>query len=146
VAALRAKPDANHHFRIWEQLSWYRRFGLNGGAMPKPKKPNEKPKGQPQPESLKGWKQISEFLGEPVSVVKRWAADGMPLHREGQFVSTSSDELNRWLGQESGKPVHVATESTDLTAELKRGLSFVRREKPQKLEKKRSALSGKVKR
>ena len=45
----------------------------------------EKPKDQPQPKSLKGWKQISEFLGEPVSVVKRWAAEGMPLHREGKI-------------------------------------------------------------
>src|ERR1700723_4706636 len=113
--------------------------------MPKPQKQGEKPKSQPQPETLKGWKQISEFLGEPVSVVKRWAAEGMPLHREGQFVSTSSDELNGWLGQESGKPVHVATENTDLTAELKRGLSFVRRE-PERPQKKQSALSGKAKR
>jgi hypothetical protein len=70
----------------------------------------------------------------------------MPLHREGQFVSTSSDELNSWLGQELGKPVHVATENTDLTAELKRGLSFVRREKPEGAKKKPSALSGKAKR
>jgi hypothetical protein len=46
-----------------------------------------------------------------VSVVKRWEGDGMPLHREGQFVFTSSDELNAWLGEESGKPVHVATEN-----------------------------------
>ena len=78
--------------------------------MPKPTKRSQKAKGQQQPETLKGWKQVSEFLGEPASVVKRWAADGMPAHREGQFVSTSSDELNAWLGQESGKPVHVATE------------------------------------
>ena len=113
--------------------------------MPKPKKRSEKPKSQPQSEALKGWKQISDFLGEPVSVVKRWAADGMPLHREGQFVSTSVDELNRWLGQESGKPVHVATESTDLTTELKRGLSFVRREKPNIPEKKPSAPARKAK-
>jgi len=77
--------------------------------MSKPQKRGEKPKGRPQPETLKGWKQISEFLGEPVSVVKRWAADGMPLHREGQFVSISSDQLNAWLGRESGKPVHVVT-------------------------------------
>ena len=28
-----------------------------------------------------------------------------------------------------GKPVHVATEDTDLAAELKRGLSFIRSEK-----------------
>ena len=84
------------------------RFRLNMVTMPKPQKRSEKPKSQPQPETLKGWKEISEFLGEPASVVKRWAADGMPVHREGQFVSTSSDELR--LGQESGKPVHVATE------------------------------------
>jgi hypothetical protein len=97
-----------------------------------------------RPETLKGWKRISEFLGEPVSVVKRWAAEGMPVHREGPFVATSSNELDGWLGQESGKPVHVATEDTDLTAELKRGLSFVRREKPQKHEKKQSALPRKA--
>jgi hypothetical protein len=113
--------------------------------MPKPKKRTEKPKDQPQLETLKGWKQISEFLGEPVSVVKRWATDGMPVHREGQFISTSSDELNAWLGQESGKPVHVATENTDLTAELKRGLSFVRSEKPDRSKKKASAPAGKAK-
>jgi hypothetical protein len=114
--------------------------------MSKPKKRGENPKSQPQLETLKGWKQISDFLGEPVSVVKRWAADGMPLHREGQFVSTSSNELNRWLGQESGKPVHVATDNTDLTAELKRGLSFIRRAEPPKPTNKQSALSGKAKR
>ena len=42
------------------------------------------------------------------------------------------DKLNAWLGKESDKPVHVATEYTeytDLTAELNRELSFVRREK-----------------
>jgi hypothetical protein len=33
------------------------------------------------------------------------------------------------MGKESGKPVHVATETGDLSAELKRGLSFVRRQK-----------------
>src|ERR1700740_425805 len=78
---------------------------------------------------LKGWQEIAAFLGEPVSVVQRWAAEGMPVRREGRFVSTSAEELNEWLGKESGKPVHVATENTDLSAELKRGLSFVRSEK-----------------
>jgi hypothetical protein len=53
----------------------------------------------------------------------------MPLRRQGRFVTTTAEELNAWLGKESGKPVHVATENTDLTAELKRGLSFVRHEK-----------------
>ena len=79
---------------------------------------------------LKGWKQIAAFLGEPVSVVQRWANEGMPVRREGRFVATTPEELNSWLGKQSGKPVHVATEDTDLTAELKRGLSFVRRERP----------------
>src|ERR1035438_7729917 len=76
-----------------------------------------------QTETLKGWKQIAEFLGEPVSVVQRWASEGMPVHREGRFVATSPEELNAWLGEEAGKPVHAAVETTDLTAELKRGLS-----------------------
>jgi phage terminase Nu1 subunit (DNA packaging protein) len=89
--------------------------------MPKPSK-------NPKPETLKGWQQIAAFLGEPVSVVQRWASEGMPVHKEGRFVSTSVDELNAWLGRESGKPVHAATKKTDLTAELKRGLSYIRDE------------------
>jgi hypothetical protein len=44
-------------------------------------------------------------------------------------VETSRGELNRWLGRESaGEPVQIATEQTDLGAELKRGLSFVRKQ------------------
>ncbi|HEX4785123.1 MAG TPA: hypothetical protein VH350_12320 [Candidatus Sulfotelmatobacter sp.] len=80
-------------------------------------------------EILKGWKEIADFLGEPASVVQRWASEGMPVRRQGRYVETTPQELNAWLGKESGKPVHVATEETDLTAELKRGLSFVRHEK-----------------
>ncbi|HTU41248.1 MAG TPA: hypothetical protein VMF10_06035 [Candidatus Aquilonibacter sp.] len=60
-------------------------------------------------------------------MVQRWASGGMPVRRQGRFVSTTPGELNAWLGKESGKPVHVATEETDLTAELKRGLSFLKR-------------------
>ena len=82
-----------------------------------------------QPETLKGWQQIASFLGEPQSVVQRWASEGMPVRKQGRYVETTPAELNAWLGKESGKPVHVATESTDLIAELKRGLSFVRHEK-----------------
>jgi len=89
----------------------------------------KKPKTKTQPELLKGWQQIAEFLGEPPSVVHRWAAEGMPLHREGRFVSVTPQELNAWLGRESGKPVHVATDNTDLTAELKRGLAFARQKR-----------------
>ena len=84
------------------------------------------------PETLKGWQQIAAFLGEPQSVVQRWASDGMPVRQQGRYVETTPDELNAWLGKESGKPVHVTTEDTDLTAELKRGLSYVRHEKPTK--------------
>jgi len=86
----------------------------------------------PEPTELKGWQQIAAFLGEPASVVQRWAAEGMPVHREGRFVSTTPAQLNAWLGQQSGKPVHVATDNTDLTAELQRGLSFVRHKDPSK--------------
>jgi hypothetical protein len=91
------------------------------------KRAKQSPK--PKPEVLKGWQQISAFLGEPISVIQRWESDGMPLRKQGRYVETTADELNAWLGKESDKPVHVATNDTDLTAELKRGLSFVRHER-----------------
>jgi hypothetical protein len=52
----------------------------------------------------------------------------MPVRRHGRFVATMPEELNAWLGSESHKPAHVATEGTDLAAELNRGLAFVRRD------------------
>ncbi len=88
---------------------------------------------------LKGWKQIADFLGEPASVVQRWASEGMPVRRQGRYVETTSAELNLWLGKESGKPVHVVTQGSDLTAELKRGLSFVRQENLPGVKKKPAA-------
>jgi hypothetical protein len=57
------------------------------------------------------------------SVAQRCAKSGMPVIREGRRVLASPAELNRWLGLES---VQIATETGDLPAELKRGLSFVR--------------------
>ena len=101
--------------------------------MPKRDKVVETP-----PESLKGWKQIASFLGEPVSVVHRWATEGMPVHQQGRFVMTTPAELNDWMSRESGKPVHVITPEADLGAELKRGLSYVRREKQEEAPKKTS--------
>jgi hypothetical protein len=80
------------------------------------------------PDELKGWQQISAFLGEPTSVVQRWASEGMPVRGRGRFVSTTPQELNDWMGKESGKPVHVTTGNADLTSELKRAVSFARRE------------------
>ena len=78
-----------------------------------------------QPQPLKGWQQISEFLGQPVSVVQRWAGEGMPVRKEGRYVTASPEELSGWLGKESGAndSVHIATDNADLTADLKRGLA-----------------------
>lgn len=102
----------------------------------KPTKPSKTPKKSPpsaeaaaKPAALTGWQQIAAYLGHPSAVVQRWASEGMPVRRQGRFVTTTPEELNAWLGRESGKPVHVATEETDLAAELKRGLSFIRAEK-----------------
>jgi hypothetical protein len=87
-------------------------------------------KTEPAATILKGWHQIATFLGQPVNGAQRWAKQGMPVRREGRFVTTTPDELNQWLGRESGEPVHVtATDESDLSAELKRGLSHVRRQK-----------------
>jgi hypothetical protein len=41
--------------------------------MPKRAKKRAAPK--TQPETLKGWQQIAAFLGEPASVVQRWASE-----------------------------------------------------------------------
>lgn len=88
-----------------------------------------KPKNKPEQKTLAGWRQISEFLGEPESVVQRWKKQGMPVHRQGRKVTATAEELNAWLGADSGEPVQVATKETDLASELKRALSFVRHRK-----------------
>lgn len=112
-------------------------------VMPNRAKKRGAPKAEPQ--GLTGWQQIAAFLGHPAAVVQRWASEGMPVRRQGRFVTTTPEELNAWLGKESGKPVHVATEDTDLAAELKRGLAFVRREKEPNPAKKQTGRSKKAK-
>lgn len=89
------------------------------------------PRKKSEPAELKGWKEISDFLGQPVTVAQRWARQSkMPVSRRGKFIVASPKELSEWLGRESGgEPVHVATGEGDLSAELKRGLAFVRSEK-----------------
>ena len=93
--------------------------------MPKRKKP------EAEPDVLKGWQQIAAFLGQPVSVAQRWATDGMPVRKQGRYVQSTREELNRWLGRESaGEPVQIATETVDLAADLRRGLAYVRKHSP----------------
>ena len=76
-----------------------------------------------QTSSLKGWNQIAGFMGQPVSVVQRWAKSGTPVTREGRFVIASPKELSQWLQRESGgEPVHMVSKETDLKSELERGL------------------------
>lgn len=94
--------------------------------MPKQVKKHAPPDGNSK--LLKGWQQIAAFLGHPAAVVQRWASDGMPVHREGRYIATTEADLNAWLGKQSGKPVSVATENTDLASELKRGLAFIKKE------------------
>jgi hypothetical protein len=80
------------------------------------------------PRGLKGWTEISSFLGQTPSVAQRWHREGMPVTKEGRSVYANPDELSRWVGTEAGKrkPVHIASEGENLTADLKEGLSFVR--------------------
>ena len=89
------------------------------------------PKAKPKSKSrvLKGWGEIAEFLGQTPSVAQRWQNEGMPVAREGRFVSASPEELTAWVGTERGKkePVHIATAGEDLLADLKQGLSYVQR-------------------
>ena len=76
---------------------------------------------------LRGWQQIAGFLGQPAPVAERWAHEGMPVEHKGRFVYASREKLSQWLGRESAaEPVHISSENTDLSSELKRGLSFAR--------------------
>ena len=87
------------------------------------------------PEILKGWQQISKFLGQSEAVAQRWAKTGMPITKQGRFLTAKPEELNEWLGRElGGEPVQVATGQADLATELKRGVSYIRsaRQRPRK--------------
>jgi phage terminase Nu1 subunit (DNA packaging protein) len=81
-------------------------------AMPK--------KDKNQARELQGWQEIAEFLGLPVATAQRWQKSGMPVHRGGRYVYAQPEELNRWLSKESSSraPVHIATETADLAADL----------------------------
>jgi phage terminase Nu1 subunit (DNA packaging protein) len=57
--------------------------------------PKVKPKSQGR--VLKGWTEIAEFLGQTVSVAQHWQRSGMPVTREGRFVSASPEELTAWV-------------------------------------------------
>jgi hypothetical protein len=70
-----------------------------------------KKKQQPAPEILKGWQQISAFLGEPASVVQRWATEGMPVRLSGVWRETCLLALQN---PKSGVPDLVATSPTDI--------------------------------
>lgn len=91
-------------------------------------KKTNRAKAKNQPEVLKGWKEIANYLGERVSVVQRWATEGVPVTKEGRAISTTPAQLNEWLASLSKKPVHIVTPESDLTAELKRGLAFAKKE------------------
>jgi hypothetical protein len=103
--------------------------GSWGRLIPKRAMPKAKPKSKSR--VLKGWREIAEFLGQTVSVAERWQNEGMPVIREGRLVYASPEELTAWVGTERGKkePIHIASESEDLIADLKQGLSFVHQQK-----------------
>ena len=77
---------------------------------------------------LKGWQQIAKFLVNQ-SRSRNAGQTQACQSKKGQYVVSSREELNKWFGRESaGEPVQIATEETNLRAELKRGLSFVRKQ------------------
>lgn len=74
---------------------------------------------------LKGWKQIAEFLGQTVAVAQDWGRGGMPVIHSGRSVTAPWQQLEQWLGRESGSrtPAHISSEATDLSAILKEGVA-----------------------
>ena len=78
---------------------------------------------------LKGWDAIAKFLGQTVPVAQRWRRSGMPVNKEGRSIIADREVLTHWIGTEMGKrePVQIASEDEDLMADLRRGLSYVRK-------------------
>jgi excisionase family DNA binding protein len=81
---------------------------------------------------LRGRPAIAKYLGQPVGTVQRWVADGMPVQRQGRYVTADREELNTWLARESRSPepfhiVHI--DERDLTEHLRRGLRLARKRK-----------------
>ena len=83
---------------------------------------------QSKTEVLKGWTAIAEFLGQTPAVAQRWHNEGMPVTKDGRFMYAKPEELTLWVGTESAKrkPVHIASEEENLTADLKEALTYVR--------------------
>ena len=84
---------------------------------------------KPDISELRGWKSIAAYLGQPVATAQRWGKSGMPVQRQGRYMTASPAELNRWLGRESGKDqaVRIVTGTADLSADLHRALLDARR-------------------
>lgn len=82
-------------------------------------------------ERLVGWRAIAKYLGQTLAVAQRWHESGMPVQHKGRHVSAVPEELTRWVGMEAGttKSVHISDDQEDLLADLKEGLSFVRKAK-----------------
>ena len=118
-----SRPEGPLSRDVWHGPTLSYSMLLTYLLMPKRKTPETKP------DTLRGWQQIAVLLGQPISGAQRWAADEMPVRKRGRYVESSREELNRWLDRESaGEPVQIATPQTDLSTELKRGLSFVRKQ------------------
>jgi hypothetical protein len=81
-----------------------------------------------EPGLLKGWTAIAQYLGQTPAVAQRWHHEGMPVTKEGRSVYARPEELTEWVGTESGKrkPVHIASDAENLSADLKQALSYVR--------------------
>lgn len=88
-------------------------------------------KQKPAGATIRGWKKIADYLQHPMSTAQRWAKEGMPVRREGRNVVAEPEQLNAWLARESHAPdaVTIANSNQDLMADLRRGLTAVRKHK-----------------
>ncbi len=77
---------------------------------------------------LRGWAAIARFLGQPVATAQHWGKTGMPVRKQGRYITADPVELSRWLGRESQAPapVQIAGHERDLTEELRAGLAAAR--------------------
>jgi hypothetical protein len=90
---------------------------------------SKKPRKKPASETLKGWKAIAAYLVIPPSTAQRWAAEGMPVRREGRFNVADPEKLRVWLGREAHMPgpAQIMTGKADVSDALKASITALRR-------------------
>jgi hypothetical protein len=71
-------------------------------------------------------------LRNPITTIKRWANEGMPVERKGRYVIANKEQLAFWLGEgnQMRASVFITLPGEDLTFGLHKALAAARNLSP----------------